>query len=186
MSYPDKVRVLIKVCKVLSDRGVRYVVIGDSVLNLLYPGKWTKEPRDLTILATEPDLIFETEFYEKLGQEEGWDVGYSQVGTIYYEVEGEVIELYSNIGDIYYPPPMIDEAAIVEVDDAKVRVLRIEDYLVSKAREWRREERVTLSEVASFIGREGIKIDKKRLREMAEYFDEKDDILRKLKLVGLL
>jgi len=184
-------RVVTAVVSALLRKGVDCVLIGSSILPLIYGLKW--EVHDIDLFIINKSTIMEPEIFEEIARENDWDVGMDMHGMMYYEVlvDGDVVrvDLMENILDIYIPEPIIANSIIKKLDGTELRAIRLEDLVVLKAREASEEGDEFLSKIAELAADpEGrVKLDKDYLRRVIEYFpeDERDSITRRLERSGI-
>jgi len=184
-------RVVTAVVSALLRKGVDCVLIGSSILPLIYGLKW--EVHDIDLFIINKSTIMEPEIFEEIARENDWDVGMDMHGMMYYEVlvDGDVVrvDLMENILDIYIPEPIIANSIIKKLDGTELRAIRLEDLVVLKAREASEEGDEFLSKIAELTADpEGrVKLDKDYLRRVIEYFpeDERDSITRRLERSGI-
>jgi predicted nucleotidyltransferase len=127
----------VRVYSELSRRGVKAVVIGDTVVQLAL--EYKRLEGDLDLFVLEPSPLIEREFYENLARELAWEVSSTEIGTpalVIPLVEGHlVVELYENYMDIEVPVEIIENAEEVRICGEKVALVKPEHYLVLKARQ---------------------------------------------------
>ncbi len=183
-------RDLAEVMKVLVDAGVKAVVIGSTVVQLELRKKELEE--DVDLFVEEPSPFIEEEFYRELAARQGWGVGQTWIGTpslIARRQHGDiVVELYENVYDFYVPPELLERAPRKNIQGVPIRVLRLEDYALLKAKAGRDEDMEDLEELAHLVKSGKLRFDKRLVRESIQFFPEEDQTLmeKRLKKVGLI
>ncbi len=173
----------VKVLKELSSRKVKYVVIGDSVLHLATGDSFMGD--DIDLFVFQPDLLAEEEFYHKLADELGWDVGQTWLGTpkLLAKEEGEEVEvdLYTNLFDFFISPELLKTASRVRINNFRVKALEPEAYLVLKAKF---ADSARMKELKSFFGSRGF--NKRKIEEYLKLMPREDErvVRRKLREIG--
>lgn len=181
---------LAEIMKVLVDASVKAVVIGSTVVQLELRKKQLEE--DVDLFVEEPSPFIEEEFYRRLASEHGWGVGQTWIGTpsLIARRGGEdiVVELYENIYDFYVPPELLERAPKKNIRGVPVRVLRLEDYALLKAKAGRDEDMEDLEELAMLVKSGRLRFDRRLVRESIQFFPEEDQRLmeKRLKKVGLI
>ncbi len=182
-------KVLAKVATELYKNNIDFVVIGSFVIPLLYNIPWSTY--DIDLFITNRSTVVEYELFEKIAIENGWDIGTTPYGTPYYEIyyDGEVIriDLLENIYDIYVPKKMIERAKEVNVEGVKIKVIRLEDQLVLKARAASEEDVSFLKTILEkLVKRNLVKVTIGSIEEAIQAFPEteQNSIRRRLALIG--
>lgn len=182
MSYT--VSELALVLKEFIDAGVKFVLIGDTIVQLRL-GKRELEG-DLDLFVLEPSIIFEEEFYINLAEEKKWVYTRTEAGTPRIIAKADAseitVELYENLLDIYIPAEFIDEAKVIEVNGVKVKSIGLEEYFVLKARQG-----VDLNKLSKYL-KQLKKIDKALIERALKHVPKEDEkaIVSRLKDVGIL
>jgi predicted nucleotidyltransferase len=121
----------------LAKRGVKAVVIGDTVVQVFL--EYKKLEGDVDLFVLEPSPLVEREFYENLARELNWSISSTEIGTPALVVELReghlVVELYENYMDIEIPVEIIESAGEIRVHGEKIPLIKPEHYLVLKARQ---------------------------------------------------
>mgnify|MGYP001772757020 CR=1 FL=1 len=188
---PYSIECLAEVLKKLSDEGIRGVIVGSTVYALrLRVGELED---DIDLFTTTISPVFDEDVVLKAAEKMGCQVGNTELGTPSIECALSsdcvvLVEFYENIHDFYIPPEMLEEAETLEIKGVEVKVLKIEDYIILKARAGREQDIETLSYINDLIKSKTIKIDLKTLRERLNLFDENEQklITRRLNTVGLV
>ncbi len=181
---------LAEIMRVLNEAGVRAVIIGSTVVQLEERRKQLEE--DIDLFVEEPSPFIEEEFYRELASRQGWGVGQTWLGTpsLIARRAGHdiIVELYENIYDFYVPPEVLERAPKKNIRGVEIRVLRLEDYALLKAKAGRDEDMEDLEELALLVKSGRVKFDKRLVRESIRFFPEEDQKLmeKRLKKVGLL
>ncbi len=167
----------------LVNGGIRFVVIGDTVVQLAL--KTGEFDGDIDIFALEPSPLAEEEKYIRIAEKHGWGYGSTEIGTprlIARTSRGEiVIEVYENFMDIEIPYEILENARSINIKGVKIKLLRPEEYIVLKARQG-----VDLEKVSRYI-KELKKIDLKTILKTIKYYpdDEQELIKNRLRSIGL-
>jgi predicted nucleotidyltransferase len=171
------------VLRVLVDRSVRFVVIGDTVVQLALKKRVLEGDVDLFII--EPSVFVDEELYRNIAVENRWEYGYTEAGTPRYIARiGDkevVLELYENFMDIDIPESILESAKTIKISDLRIRVLNPEQYFVLKARQG-----VDLDKLARYL-KELKKIDHRLLKDAIEQYprEEQELIIERLRSIGL-
>ncbi len=184
-------KALLKVGKVLKEKGVEYVLVGSLILPLIYNVPW--DVHDVDLFITNKCVFAESEFFEEIARENDWDIGTTMHGLIYYEilVNGDIVrvDLMENILDIYIPEEMLKNAPSRKIDDLEIRHIRLEDLIILKAREATQEGEEFLNKLAEYLAEEkyDLKINKNYFKKALEYFpeDERQSIYRRILKCGI-
>jgi len=175
------VEVVKEVANALSQKGIDAVIVGEVCLQLLY--KIPVETRDFAVFILNKSPFLEPQVFEEIGAENGWDVGFTDIGTPYYLIrkngEEYVVELIENIGDIYIPDRMLKNAMQVKINDIKVKVLRLEDYILIACRTSRPEDYNFLERIKKLKNMGKIKINTKYLSKNISLFKEDESFIRR-------
>ncbi len=167
----------------LSDYGVDYVVIGDTVIQLALRKKELSGDVDLYVI--EPSVIVDEQVFIDIAEREKWDYTTTEAGTpklIARVGDKEIpLELYENIFDIYIPEEIIRSPRSISVKGVKIKLIRPEEYLVLKARQG-----VDIDKLTDYI-RELKTIDRKLLLKTINLMPEEDRrvIMHRLSQAGL-
>ena len=172
----------------LSSRGVRFVVIGSTVIDLELRRRSFED--DIDVFALEPSPLVEEEFYRELASKEGWELSYTALGTPKLVVKvpsgGEVIvEVYENIHDFYIPPEILEQAPTKRIKGVSVRLLRPEDYIVLKAKAARDTDIEDLRIIREYIEEGRLRVNERIIRADLELLPEEDRRLAESKLRDL-
>jgi len=184
-------KALLKVGRVLKQKGVDFVLVGSLIIPLIYKVPWDVHDVDLFILNK--SVFAESEFFEQIAQENDWDVGTTMHGLVYYEVlvDGDIVrvDLMENILDVYIPEPILKEAPKQKIEDLEIKHIRLEDLIVLKAREATQEGDEFLSKIAEILAedRYDIRLDKDYIKRVIKYFpeDEQQSIYRRILKCGI-
>lgn len=165
----------------LQEYGVKFVVIGDTVVQLALRVK--EFTGDVDLFVYEPSPLVEEEFYHEIVEKENWGISTTELGTpriIARVGEKEIIvELYENFMDVEIPEEILDQARTIHVKGVKIRVLKPEHYFVLKARQG-----VDLDKLSEYYRKLG-KIDKKLLEKTIEKFPEEEQSLIRERLLSV-
>lgn len=174
---------LVEALNKLEKYGVKYVIIGDTVVQLALKSKGLSS--DVDLFVEEPSPLIEEELYRNVAENENWGYSTTEIGTprLIARIEDKeiIIEIYENFMDIEIPDQVIAEAKSLKLRGLKVRVLHPEQYFVLKARQG-----VDLDKLVKYI-KMLKKIDKKLLLKTIEYFPDEEQglIIERLKSIGL-
>lgn len=190
MSSIEKMKsVLVDVARAFYSNEVDFVVIGSFVIPLLYNVPWSTY--DIDLFITNKSTVVEYELFEKIAIENGWDIGTTPYGTPYYEIlrNGDTIriDLLENIYDIYVPKTIIDRAHSIKVNNVEVKVIRLEDQIVLKARAASEVDVEFLKQVLSkLVKKKRVKITIENIEQAILAFPEteQNSIRRRLALIG--
>ncbi len=184
----DKYRAALKtVAEELDKREVDYVLVGSAVLLFLYKVEY--DPRDIDLFVLNKSTVLDSEFFEKIAEENDWDVGTSDHGTLYYELitKGEVVrvDLLENILDIYIPLELFAEPHVVKIDGVEIKSIGLEELLVLKAKIATREAENFINEIARITLERGIKLNHEKMKKYAALFEDQEGILKRLRRNGI-
>lgn len=172
------------VLKEFIDAGVKFILIGDTVVQLRLRRRELEGDLDLFVL--EPSIIFEEEFYINLAEKKNWVYTRTEAGTpriiAKAGVSEVIVELYENLLDIYIPAEFIEEAKVVEVNGVKVRSIGLEEYFVLKARQG-----VNLNKLSKYL-KQLKKLDRSLIERALRHMPKEDEkaIVSRLKDIGVL
>ncbi|RLE94215.1 MAG: hypothetical protein DRN04_04105 [Thermoprotei archaeon] len=175
------VEIVKEVADTLSQKGIEGVIVGEVCLQLLY--KIPVEVKDFAVFVLNKSPFLEPQIFEEIGLERGWDVGFTDIGTPYYLIRKNgdeyVVELIENIGDIYIPDRMLKNAVQIKINNVKVKVLKLEDYILIACRTSRPEDYNFLERVKKLINMGKIKINSKYLNKNISLFKEDEGFIRR-------
>jgi len=174
-----------EVLRILLDEGFRFTIIGGTVVELALGSKNLGD--DVDLFTEEPSVLEEGEFL-RVGEEYGWIVGQTWLGTPRLIARGggeEVpVEFYDNLYDFYVPPEIIESSVRIQLDGVRVRVVSLEDHIVLKANSGRGSDMERLKEIARLHRRGRIRVDASRILDTVNLFDEPHVLLRRLRDAG--
>lgn len=181
---------LADVLRKLGAGGISGVIIGSTVYALRLGASELEDDVDLFTTTISP--VFNEDVVLEVAEEIGCQVGSTEWGTPSLEcaLSSEcviVVELYENIHDFYIPSEMLMEAETLEIEGVEVRALKIEDYIILKARAGREQDMETLSYISDLIRSKALKVDFKILSERLNLFNEDEQklIMRRLSTAGI-
>lgn len=181
---------LVQVADVLYGHGIDFVLIGSAILPLVYNIDY--DPVDIDLFIINKSTILDYDIFEKIAQENEWDIGSTDHGTIYYElvVSGELlkIDLLENILDIYIHPQIVENPLIITINNTKIKSIKLEDLLVLKAKIATKDSEEFIAMVARLLAdpRTNISIDKNYIKKIADlYQQEKENIIDRLNKNGI-
>ncbi|ADV65323.1 nucleotidyltransferase [Desulfurococcus mucosus] len=175
---------LARVLETLLDEGVKFTVIGDTVVQLAL-GRETLEG-DLDLFTYEPSPLLEAGFYRELAARHGWEASTTELGTVKLIVPLSEdylnVELYENYMDIEIPEEILGKAEPVRVNSVEAPMIPVEAYLVLKARQG-----VGLDKLAEYVKQLRKTIDVRLVDELAAQYpeDEYETIVSRLRSIGL-
>lgn len=181
---------LVQVADVLYGHGIDFVLIGSAILPLVYNIDY--DPVDIDLFIINKSTILDYDIFEKIAQENEWDIGSTDHGTIYYElvVSGELlkIDLLENILDIYIHPQIVENPLTITINNTKIKSIKLEDLLVLKAKIATKDSEEFIAMVARLLAdpRMNISIDKNYIKKIADlYQQEKENIIDRLNKNGI-
>lgn len=187
---PYSIGCLAEALRRLSFEGIGGVIIGSTTYALRLGVKELEDDVDLFTTTISP--VFDEDVVFEAAEKIGCQLGSTEWGTPSLEcvLSSECvvpIELYENIHDFYVPSEMLEEAETLEIEGVEVRVLRIEDYIILKARAGREQDMETLSYISDLIKSKALKVDSKILTGRLSLFDEDERklIMRRLNTVSI-
>ena len=172
-----------RVLRVFVDKNVKFVVIGDTVVQLALKKDVLEGDVDLFVL--EPSVFVNEDFYVDIANSNGWGYATTELGTprIIARVGDKdiVVELYENFMDIDIPLSILEKSRTITVSDVKIRILFPEQYFVLKARQG-----VDLDKIGRYV-KQLKRIDHRLLRETIEQYprEEQELIIERLESIGL-
>jgi len=173
----------------LQEHGVKGVVVGSTVVELELRRRQLEDDVDMFVL--EPSPLIEEEKYHAIAEEEGWQVAYTALGTpkfIARVPSGEevVVEFYENIHDYYIPPEMLENAPKKKIGNTEARFLRLEDYIVLKAKAAREADTEDLKIIREYIDEGKLKVDERIIKQGIELLPEEERrfVANKLRELG--
>jgi len=179
-------RAFASIVRSLLDRGFRFTVIGGTVVEVELGSRDLGE--DIDLFAEDPSVVIAEDEYYRLGEELGWSVGQTWLGTprLLARVESEEVpvEFYDNIYDFYVPPEMLERARKVKVSGVNAKMVQLEDHIVLKANAGRREDMDRLKEIARLARKGKLRVDPRKIVEAASLFEDEHVILRRLRDAG--
>jgi len=185
-----RLKALSLLARAMRERGYEIMLVGNMVLSVGYGVEWRTKDVDVFIPGTSP--MEERELFYEVCKELGWSFGVTEFGTgvIGFSLEegSGTIEVLANVLDIYIPEECLERALRVEVEGTEIRVMRIEDHIIQKARIGRRSDYETLMLIKELSDLGIIKVDRKAIYEGLEPFEEgeREKILRILEKLGIL
>ncbi|MFN3267838.1 MAG: nucleotidyltransferase [Zestosphaera sp.] len=187
---PYSISCLADVLRKLGAGGISGVIIGSTVYALRLGVSELED--DVDLFATTISPVFNEDVVFEVAEEIGCQVGSTEWGTPSLEcaLSSEcviVVELYENIHDFYIPSEMLMEAETLEIEGVEVRALKIEDYIILKARAGRQQDMETLSYISDLIKSKALKVNFKILSERLNLFDEDEQklIMRRLSTANI-
>ncbi len=180
---------LVKVIEVLRSKGIDGVIIGSTVLALAVGVKEFEDDIDLFVTSMSPTI--EDQRIRSIAQELGWDTGTTHIDTpsIIARINDKeiLVELYENIFDFYVPSHIVENSRALSIRGGTIKVIRLEDYILLKARRGIEADMEDLRVIESLIRDKKVRIDEGYLRRSLQQFPEEDIhlITSRLKSIGL-
>jgi len=187
MGYSKKS--LAKIIARLREHGVDGVIIGSTTYMLRLGFHELEDDIDLFTTSIIPS--FDEEIIVGAAEDLGCFLGQNEWGgpQLRCHVNGEeiIVELHENIYDFYVPKEMLEEAEKLTIANVDLKVIRIEDYLILKARAGRDQDLEDLKYLSDLIKNGKLKIRRELLRERLPLFDEYEAklIARRLRDSGI-
>ncbi|MCI2415498.1 MAG: nucleotidyltransferase [Candidatus Aramenus sp.] len=183
ISFNDVDKVLSEV-KQLTD----FVIIGDTVVDLLLKRKGTES--DVDLFPLEISVLAEEDKIREFALERGWNYGTTPLDTprIIAPVDDQQLQIdfYENLHDFYVPKEILDSSEEMKIGKDYFKVIRLEDYLLLKANAFREEDEDELKTVVYLIGEGKLSIDKEYLKSHIDLFEENSKSIRdRLSSVGI-
>ncbi len=173
----------------LQEHGVKGVVVGSTVVELELRRK--KFEDDVDLFVVEPSPLIEEDFYRGLAESEGWEISFTALGTpklVAKLPSGEeaIVELYENIYDFYIPPEIIELAPKKRLGRVEARFIRLEDYIVLKAKAGRETDIEDLRIIKEYVDEGKLRIDDRIVKRDIELLPEEDRsfVVGKLRQLG--
>ncbi|RLG88758.1 MAG: nucleotidyltransferase [Thermoprotei archaeon] len=167
---------LAEVIEVLREKGIDGVIIGSTVLAVTIGAKELEDDVDLFVTSFSPTI--EEQKIRDVAKELGWDLGRTGIDTLSIIArKGDkeiVIELYENIYDFYVPSHVINNARRVRISGRRLKLIRIEDYILLKARRGSEFDLEDLRVMRSMISSRELRIDEGYLKKSLLNFPEED------------
>jgi predicted nucleotidyltransferase len=181
---------LLHIGRALQRYGVEFVLVGSAILPLVYNIDY--DPLDVDLFIINKSTILDYELFEKIAQENEWDIGTTDHGTIYFEmvVSGELlkIDLLENILDIYIPSQILENTINIKIDNLYVRSIKLEDLLVLKAKMATKDAVDFIANIARILAdpKYNISINKTYIKSIIDLFSsEKENIIDRLNKNGI-
>ncbi len=181
---------LARVLKGLREHGVDGVIIGSTVYALRLGFKEFEDDVDLFTTTVSPsfdeDVVAEAaDALNCMVCQHGWGGPQLRCPVGCEEV---TVELHENIYDFYVPEEMLNDAETVKVCGTPLRLLRIEDYLVLKAKAGREKDLEDLRYLSDIIRKGKLRINTKLIISRLALFDECDSrlIIKRLRACGVI
>jgi len=180
---------LAKIIAQLREHEIDGVIIG-STAYLLRLGLHELED-DVDLFATSIMPSFDDEVVLNAAESLGCFLGQNEWGgpQLKCPVNGEeiTVELHENIYDFYVPQEILDDAETLAVAGVNIKVIRIEDYLVLKAKAGRNQDLEDLRYLSDLIKNKKLRIRKEIIRQRLSLFDEYESklIVKRLTTSGI-
>ncbi len=181
--------VLASIIKSLRDRGIDGVIVG-STCYMLYLGLKEFED-DIDLFTTTVSPTFDEDLIRECSEDLGCFLGQTEWGTpqLRCSVSGVevIVELYENMYDFYIPTEMLEDAVKYNVEGIEVKALRIEDYILIKAKSGREKDVADIHYLGDLIKSNKVRIDKGVMRKRLNLFEDFEVrlIKRRLESIGI-
>ena len=175
---------LARVLSILRDEGVKYVIIGNTIVQLRLGLRELEG--DLDLFVYEPSPILEAGFYHELAAKYGWEASTTEAGTVKLIIpvsNGYLqVDLYENYMDIEIPDEILEKAEPIKLGNIEAPALPLEAYFVLKSRQG-----VDLDKLAEYLKKLGKSINTRLIEELAGYYpeDEYEVIMNRLRDIGI-
>jgi predicted nucleotidyltransferase len=178
-----------KVLEEISREGIEGILIGNTCLNIELGNKFLEGDLDLFVTSLSP--LTESTRIIAMAEEKGWSTGTTELGTPSITITVNnidiTVELYENIMDFYIPQEILDLCLQeYSIEGNKIRCLSKECWIVLKARRGASQDLNEVSFAIELLEKNGIKIDKNKLKKAVEAFTEDAHyIYERLRSIGL-
>ena len=176
---------LAKVIAQLRERNIDGVIVGSTAYMLRLGFRELEDDVDLFTTSIMPS--FDEDIVLNAAEELGCLLGQNEWGgpQLRCPINGEevTVELHENIYDFYIPKEMLDDSETLVISGVNLKVIRVEDYLILKAKAGRDQDLEDLRYLSDLIKNKKLKIRKELLRQRLSLFDEYEAklIVRRLK-----
>ncbi len=173
----------------LRSNGIDGVIIGSTVYMIYLKLKEFED--DIDIFTTTISPTFDEDIVRDAAGKLKCLVGQTEWGTpqlrCHFRGDEVTIELHENIYDFYIPSEMIEDARTVSIGSVDIKILRLEDYLVLKAKAGRDADFEDLRFLADLISSKDLSISVGKIIDRLNLFDEYEAklIKKRLKEAGL-
>ncbi len=180
---------LAKAIAQLRENGIDGVVIGSTVYMVRLGFHELEDDVDLFTTSIMPS--FDEDVVLNAAETLGCFLGQNEWGgpqlKCPIDEEEVTVELHENIYDFYVPQEILDDAETLSVAGVDVRMIRVEDYLVLKAKAGRDQDLEDLRYLSDLIKNGKLKIRKELLRQRLSLFDEYESklIIKRLRDSGI-
>jgi len=180
---------LAEVISRLRSNGIDGVIIGSTVYMIYLKLKEFED--DIDIFTTTISPTFDEDIIREAAKKLKCIVGQTEWGTpqlrCHFSGDEVTIELHENIYDFYIPNKIIEDAKTVSIGSVDIKILRLEDYLVLKAKAGRDVDFEDLRFLVDLINSKDLSINISKIIERLNLFDEYEAklIRKRLKEVGL-
>ncbi len=170
----------------LQEHGINGVIIGSTVVELALRKKTFVD--DIDVFALEPSPLIEEDHYSSVAASEGWGYSYTVVGTPKFIVrapssgEDVVVEFYENVMDFDVPNEMLARATTKKIGGVSIRLIKLEDYIVLKAKAARETDVEDLRIIKEYIDSGKLSIDKRLVKQALEWLPEEYRAIARSKL----
>jgi len=182
-------KALAEAIRSLKDGGIDGIVVG-STSYMLYLG-FKEFEDDLDIFVTSISPTFEEDLIRELASKLGCFVGQTEWGTpqlsCSFSGESITIELYENMYDFYIPEGFVASAKEYRVGGVEVKALRIDHYIILKAKAGREKDLEDLNYLADLIKAGKIRVNTRSLKDYLSEFEDYEAklIVKRLNKAGI-
>ena len=180
-------RIFIKILRTLLDEGIKFTLIGDTIVSLMLG--LDNLGNDIDLFVETPSLFERESFYQELAERHSWPYGQTWLGTpkitALIDDEEVEVEFYDNLYDFYVPEAFIRNSKKVNVNGLKIKAIALEEYITLKAYSGRENDMKKLSEISALIKNKRIKIDRGRLINDIKEMEDQRTILGRLRTAGI-
>ncbi len=178
-----------KLLSTLKSKGLEGVIIGSTAYLLRRGLKEFEDDVDLFLTSLSP--TYDEDKIVGIANELGCFLGQTEWNTpqlrcVINECE-IIVDLYENMYDFYIPTEMLEDSEEVRVGGFEAKLIKLEDYLILKAKSGREEDLEDLNKISSDVKDGKVKIDRnaiiKRLNLFEDY--ERNLIIKRLKSAGI-
>ena len=169
----------------LEEHGIKGVIVGSTIVELELRRREFVD--DIDLFVKEPSPMLEEDKYTQIASEEKWGYSYTSLGTpklVARTPRGSevVVEFYENILDFYIPEEMLARAGSKKIEGRTIKLLKLEDYIVLKAKAARETDVEDLRIIREYVEERKLKVDEKALKQALEFLPEEDRSLALSKL----
>ena len=189
MSSRYRRNVLAKLFSLLSSEGIEGVIIGSTTYMLHLGFKELED--DVDIFTTSISPTIDEEVIRRLASKYGYFLGQTEWGTPQLHVRIDeyelIVEFYENMYDFFIPQEVINDAITYSIAGQEVKAIRVEDYIILKAKAGRDKDIEDLNYLSDLIRCHDLRINTKVMRERLKLFEDYEAklIIKRLSSVGI-